>query len=54
MLVDNTLSNMEIFVYVFFLQNEAQLLNLKKQLEDDAENLKAKTNVLNIRKVIFN
>ncbi|KAF8660957.1 hypothetical protein HU200_057338 [Digitaria exilis] len=33
-------------------QNEAQLLNLKKQLEDDAENLKAKTNVLNIRKFL--
>nr|CAB3462281.1 unnamed protein product [Digitaria exilis] len=33
-------------------QNEAQLLNLKKQLEDDTENLKAKTNVLNIRKFL--
>ncbi|KAL6622385.1 hypothetical protein ACP70R_032264 [Stipagrostis hirtigluma subsp. patula] len=33
-------------------QNEAQVSNLKKQLEHDTETLKAKANVLNIRKFL--
>jgi len=51
--VDGTLFNLEIFIYVFG-QNEAQLSDFKKQLDCDTETLRAKANILNIRKVSCN
>jgi hypothetical protein len=38
----------------FFGQNEAQLSDLKKQLEQDTQTLKAKANVLTIHEVSCN